>query len=39
MGADQEIVAVGAQGPVKQAIDDSEFGEEISFIQAESATA
>lgn len=39
MGAEQEIIAVGAQGSVKQFIDDSEFSEEITLVQAESATA
>jgi mannose/cellobiose epimerase-like protein (N-acyl-D-glucosamine 2-epimerase family) len=39
MGANEEITVVGAQGSVKQAIEDSEFGEEISLVQAESAKA
>ena len=39
MGAEREIIAVGAQGAVKQFIDDSEFSEEITLVQAESATA
>jgi hypothetical protein len=39
MGPDEEITVVGAQGPVKQAIEDSEFSEELTLVQAESAKA
>jgi anti-anti-sigma regulatory factor len=39
MGPDEEITVVGAQGEVKQAIEDSEFSEELTMVQAESAKA
>jgi mannose/cellobiose epimerase-like protein (N-acyl-D-glucosamine 2-epimerase family) len=39
MGSGEEMTVVNAQGDVKQAIEDSEFNEEITLVQAESAKA